>query len=326
MLTGLYDKSIPTIEDYSADLTASDTVARYWLRIISDPLGQPVCIPVIVARGAHDGPVLGITAAVHGNELNGISVIQRLFSDIDTSELHGTLIGVPVANVPAFIRKKRRFNDGTDLNHIMPGKVDGNISQLYAHRFFHRLIVHFDALVDLHTASTGRINSYYIRADMSQSSTRDLANVQNAEIIVHNPPSDGTLRGAAAEIDIPAITIEVGNPNLFQKRFIRSGVEGIHNTLCHMGMIKEELIANERETVLCSSSHWIYTHKGGLLSVKADILDQLKAGDSLATLRDVFGDTIHEYHTAHDGIVIGRSVNPVTQSGGRIIHLGRIDK
>ncbi len=324
MLIGTSDSHIPTIENYSPDLTAPDTVAKYWLRLISDPLGQAICIPLIVARGAHDGPVLGVTAAVHGNELNGISVIQRLFSDIDTSDLHGTLIGVPVVNVPAYIRKKRRFNDGTDLNHIMPGKENGNISQLYAHRFFHRLVIHFDSLVDLHTASTGRINSYYIRADMSQPSTRDLANVQNADIIVHNPPSDGTLRGAAAEINIPAITIEVGNPNLFQKRVIKSGVEGIHNTLCHLGMIEEEPIENQRDTVLCESSQWIYTHKGGLLSVKTDILDQLSAGESIATLRDIFGETIHEYCTDEAGIVIGRSVNPVTQSGGRIIHLGKI--
>ena len=97
----------------------------------------------MVARGKEDFPILGLTAAVHGNELNGIPVIQRLFTEIDVKELKGTLIGIPVANIPSFVRKKRRFNDGVDLNHIMPGKPDGNVSQVYAYRFFNRIVKHF---------------------------------------------------------------------------------------------------------------------------------------------------------------------------------------
>ena len=123
-------------------------------------------------------------------------MIQRLFREIDVNELRGTIIGVPVVNVPSFMRKKRRFNDGVDLNHIMPGKKNGNVSQIYAYRFIERLVKHFDYLIDLHTASFGRVNSYYVRADMEQEATKELALLQNADIIVHNPPSDGTLRGA----------------------------------------------------------------------------------------------------------------------------------
>ena len=180
-------------------------------------MGQPVQVPIIVARGHQDGKVLGLTAAVHGNELNGIPVIQRIFGEIDINELKGVIVGVPVVNVPSLHRKKRRFIDGTDLNHIMPGKANGTVSQVYAHRVVTRIIHQFDYLIDLHTASFGRINSYYIRADMSDLVVNDMARLQNAQIIVHNPPSDGTLRGTANEMNIPAITLEVGNPNTFQK-------------------------------------------------------------------------------------------------------------
>ncbi|MGB1120770.1 MAG: peptidase M14, partial [Saprospiraceae bacterium] len=117
----------------------------------------------MVARGRSDFPILGITAAVHGNELNGISVIQRLFSEINVEELNGVIVAVPVMNMPSFLRKKRRFNDGVDLNHIMPGKANGSISEVYAFRLMDRIVQHFDYLLDLHTASQGRINSYYIR-------------------------------------------------------------------------------------------------------------------------------------------------------------------
>lgn len=313
---------IPTVRTFKLEDTPKMSIRKYWLHIISDGLGAPISIPLMVARGKEDFPILGLTAAVHGNELNGIPVIQRLFKEIDPSELKGVIVGIPVANIPSFVRKKRRFNDSVDLNHIMPGVENGNVSQVYAYRFVNRVVQEFDYLLDLHTASLGRINSYYVRADMKHPVTRKLAMLQNAQIIVHNPPSDGTLRGAASALDIPAITLEVGNPNTFQKKMIRSGVEGIHNVMSYLEMITDAIEEPEIETVLCKRSYWIYTDTGGLLTVHVNLMDQLKKGQLIASIRDVFGHLREEYFAPEDGIVIGKSVSPVNQSGGRILHLG----
>lgn len=314
------------IDEIDISKTPRGEIGYYWLRLISDGFGSPINVPVMVARGVEDGPVLGVTAAIHGNELNGISVIQRLFNEIDPKELRGTIVGIPVANIPAFIRKKRRFNDGVDLNHIMPGKSNGNVSQVYAFRFIERVVKHFDYLLDLHTASTGRVNSYYIRADMDQQVVQKMALLQNADIIVHNPPSDGTLRGAADDLNIPAITLEVGNPSTFQKRLIRSGVEGVHNVLCHLDMVDDEIAELDKETVICDSSKWVYTDTGGLLTVNAELRQKVKKGEKIAELRNVFGIKIKDYFSPEDGIVIGKSISPVNQTGGRILHLGIIKK
>ena len=316
------NSDIPMIEDFNIEDTPRGTTRHYWLKLISDGFSNPICIPLMVMRGLKDGPVLGVTAAVHGNELNGISVIQRLFNEVSVDELSGTIVGVPVVNVPGFMRKKRRFNDGVDINHIMPGKEDGNISQVYAYRFVQRFIKHIDYLLDLHTASTGRINSYYIRADMDLPAVRKMALLQNADIIVHNPPSDGTLRGAADDMDIPAITLEVGNPSTFQKKLIRSGIDGVHNVLCDLGMVQDEIITTGKATVLCDKSIWVYTDVGGLLSIPVELRQMLKKGDLIATIRDIFGNKVKEYFAPQDGIVIGKSVSPVNQTGGRILHLG----
>lgn len=310
------------ILEFNLSDTPKQSIRHYWLKIISDGLGSPICIPLMVARGKEDFPVLGLTAAVHGNELNGIPVIQRLFNQIDIKALKGTIVGIPVVNIPSYRRKKRRFNDGVDLNHIMPGHESGNVSQVYAYRLIDRVVQHFDYLLDLHTASFGRINSYYIRADMKHPITRKLALLQNAQIIVHNPPSDGTLRGAAESLDIPAITLEVGNPNTFQKKLIRSGVEGIHNVLSYLEMTSDEIEQPEKEAVICKRSYWIYTDTGGLLTIPVNLTDRVKKGDLIASLRDVFGNLTREYFAPEDGIVIGKSVSPVNQSGGRILHLG----
>ena len=298
------------------------TISRFWLNLVTDGMGQPVQIPIIVARGHHDGKVLGLTAAVHGNELNGIPVIQRIFKEIDIHELKGTIVGVPVVNVPSFQRKKRRFIDGTDLNHIMPGKSNGTVSQIYAHRVVTRIINQFDYLIDLHTASVGRVNSYYVRADMSDPIVNKMTRLQNAQIIVHNPPNDGTLRGTANEMNIPAITLEVGNPNTFQKGMIREGLTGIHNVLGYLGMIDCEIDEGTDDTVFCKKSYWIYTDTGGILTVHPQVTELVKKGDVIATMRNIFGDLIQEYLAPEDGIVIGKSVSPINQTGGRILHFG----
>jgi len=318
------NSQVEIIESLDINLTPRGTRKNYWLKIISDGFANPICVPVMVARGAKDGPVLGLTAAVHGNELNGIPVIQRLFNEVDPEELSGTIVGVPVVNVPAYVRKKRRFNDGVDINHIMPGKEDGSISQVYVYRFIDRLVKKVDYLLDLHTASPGRINSYYIRADMEDQVVNKMARLQNADIIVHNPPSDGTLRGAADEMGIPAITLEVGNPNIFQKRLIRSGVDGIHNVLCYLNMVDDDIIEADRETILCENSLWIYTDTGGLLTLHVDLRDLVKKGEVIASIRDIFGEKVKDYYAPCDGVVIGKSVSPVNQTGGRILHLGVI--
>ncbi len=317
-------QELEIIKELNIEQAPEGEVSRYWLEIVKDGMGLPIKIPVIIAKGNTKGKVIGLTAAVHGNELNGISVIQRIYNEIDLTTLKGAIVGIPIVNVPSFLRKKRRFLDGVDINHIMPGRERGTVSQVYAWRVVNRIIRHFDYLVDLHTASNGRINSYYVRADMSDEVVRKMALLQNAQIIVHNPPNDGTLRGAAADLDIPAITMEVGNPNLFQKGFIRDGLTGIHNLLSYLGITDSEQEDLSDETVICKKSYWVYTDTGGLLTVHAQVAQVIQKGELIASLRNVFGDTVREYYAPEDGIVIGKSVSPVNQAGGRILHLGII--
>jgi predicted deacylase len=313
-----------TIDRLALNSIPAGAITRYFLNLVEDGMGTDIRVPLIVAKGINEGPVLGLTAAVHGNELNGIPVIQRLFKEIDVDQLRGTIIGVPIVNVPSYLRKKRRFLDGVDLNHIMPGKENGTVSQVYAWRVVNKLVKHFNYLLDLHTASNGRINSYYIRADMSNNIVRKMALLQNAQIIVHNPPSDGTLRGTACELDIPAITLEVGNPNLFQKGMIRDGLTGIHNLLGSLQMTDSEVEEVSDATVICKRSYWIYSEVGGLIEVHPKVTQVVESGDLIATVRNIFGDVIKEYVAPEKGIVIGRSVSPVNQTGGRILHLGII--
>ena len=296
---------------------------RVWVTLAEDAAGRTTNAPVIVARGRREGPVFGITAVVHGNELNGIPVIHRLMANVDPMDLKGTIVAVPVVNVPGYLREEREYPDGEDLNRIMPGKATGNVSEQYAHRFIDRIVNHFDVLVDLHTASFGRANSLYVRADMSRPKTARMARLISPQIIVHNPGSDGTLRGYAEDNGIPAITVEVGDPQRFQRGFIRSSRLGIQAVLDELDMYDHDHQPEQEEDAIeCSRSYWIYSKEGGVLRVGPDVAQPVKKGELIATITDLFGDQKAEYHAPEDGVVVGKSTNPTAASGARILHLG----
>lgn len=305
--------------------TAPGTISHSWLHIINNGLGEAVRIPIMVARGRRDGPVLGLTAALHGNELNGIPLIQALFAELTDrlDELRGTVVGALALNVPGLLREQRTFNDGVDLNHIAPGRATGNTSQIYIHRVIDRIVRHFDFLIDLHTASFGRVNAYYIRADMDQPISARMARLQGPDIIVHNPPNDCTLRGVAAQMGIPAITAELRDPHRFQFDVVESGLSGLRNVLHDLDMLEGAVSCPVQDTVLCSGSSWMFTDEGGLLTVKPRVNDWITAGQEIAEVRTIFGALAKRYRAPEDGIVIGRSINPINQTGSRIVHLGR---
>lgn len=297
---------------------------RLFLEIVHDAMGRPLQVPVIVVRGAKPGPVFGLTAAVHGNELNGLPVIHRMVERLDPAKLRGTLVAAAPVNVPGFHRNIRRFVDQRDLNSVFPGRPDGHASHVYAFRLVDRLIRHFDYLVDLHTASFGRQNSLYVRADMREPMTARLAKLARPQIILHNPPSDQTLRGAAAELEIPAITVEIGDPQVLQPRYVKPVIRGIRSMLAEVEMLPRRAVVPGPPPTLCESSRWLYTDHGGLLTVMPEVTDFVGEGDLIARQRDVFGDLVRQYHAPFAGVVIGRSTNPVGQTGSRIVHIGNV--
>ena len=305
---------------------APGVVHALWMTLMHDGLGCPVRVPVLVGRGRRPGPTVGLTAAVHGNELNGIPVIHSLFHHLAGARVAGTVVAVLAVNVPGVHRRERQFLDAGDLNHRFPGAAQGPTATQYAHRLLDKLVRHMDVLFDLHTASIGRVNSLYIRADMTDRDIASMAYRLRPEIIVHNPPADGTLRGSAQSMGIPALTVEVGNPQRFQRDYIRRTRLGLQAALAHLGLIRRRPPAPGAPPVLCSHSSWIYTREGGLLGVTPELTEHVEAGAPIAHLRDVFGQDLRTIHAPEAGVVVGKAVDPIAQTGARVLHLGRVAK
>jgi len=313
---------IPLVREFDVEDLPKGEVSRLRVTMVTNALGQLLSLPVIVIKGKKPGPVLGITAAVHGDELNGLQTIHRVLQEISVTHLSGTIVAVPVVNLPGFLNNVREFTDGSDLNRVMPGKLHGNIGEIFAHRFTKKITKKLDYLIDLHTASFGRVNSLYVRADLSEKKTAVMAKLQNPQIIVNHVGRDGTLRGAAAVLGIPAITVEIGNPILLQSKLIKSSLVGITNVLSHLKMIQRKEKIYHHKTVICKKSYWMRTDQGGILEVFPQVTDLVKKGELIARVQNIFGDLLREYVAPEDGIVVGKSINPVNQTGSRILHLG----
>lgn len=296
---------------------------RLWLHLVNDKIGEPIRIPLVVIRGRHEGPVLGLTAAIHGNELNGIPIVQELFQQLDPDSLRGTVVGALALNIPGVLLEQREFNDGQDLNRVGPGDPRGTTSQVYLHRVVDRIVSRFDYHVDLHTASRGRINSHYVRADMEDPVTARMARLCNPDIIVHNVPADRTLRGTAAARGIKSVTVELRDPAVFQDAVIEDGLLGIRNVMVDLGMVEGSIVCPVQETILCRSSQWLYTDEGGILYVLPRVGQQVAEGEVIAEVRTIFGEPIKQYRAPGPGVVVGKSVNPLNQTGSRILHLGQ---
>lgn len=310
------------VKELNLDDLTPGQIHRLRVRIIFDGMGDLVSLPVIIAKGTEDGPILGLTAAMHGNELNGIPTIHHVLNHLNVKKLKGAVVGVPIVNVPGFHLQNREFADNYDLNRVMPGKKNGNNSQVYASRIMNRIIKHFDYMLDLHTASFGRVNALYVRANLNDPVTKTMARLQNPQIIVNNMHKDGTLRGAAAKLGIPSITVEIGNPQRFQPKLIKESSIGIFNVMAHLGMIQKKERLLNRKAIICNKSYWLYTETGGLLEVFPEVAESVKKGELIARVTNIFGDILKEYHAPENGVVVGKSTNPVNPTGSRILHLG----
>ena len=308
-------------------------IHNYWLDMGSNTYGQPILIPVIVIQGATNGPTLGLTAAIHGNELNGVSILHELVKSIDPNSLKGRIIAIPGINAMSIQLDDRKFVDGEDLNRTFPGKEQGSESEQYVYKIKERILPVFNFLIDMHTASFGRVNSMYARADSSNDTILKLAELQEPDIILNSKgPSFGaasseveTLRAQASLLGIPGITVEYGNPQVVQKSLVDRGLKGVMNTLKWLNMYPGDVDKGTAQPVYCKKSYWIYMDEGGFLDVVVKLKQLVKKGDKIAIVKNAFGDVIKEYVAPEDGVIIGKSSNPSNMSGGRIIHLGILE-
>lgn len=277
--------------------------------------------PVLVINGTKPGPVMCLTGAVHGDELNGIEIVRRVMYDIDPAKLSGTLIGIPIVNLQGFERGTRYLPDRRDLNRFFPGNPRGSMASRIAHSLFKEIILHCHGLVDLHTASFHRTNLPQVRADMRNPAVAKFTEGFDKMVVVHNRGGSGTLRRAAVEAGIPAVTLETGEPMRLQEDKVQSGVRAIYALLERQGMYSRMFSWGEPQPVYYKS-RWVRTHHGGILMSTAKLGTRVRKGDVLGTVTDPITNQSEAIRSPYDGRVVGMAVNQVVMPGFAAYHMG----
>lgn len=283
--------------------------------------GTTVPTPVIVSHGAQQGPTLCLTAAVHGDELNGIETVRRIIHNIPPEKLNGTLIGVPIVNMAGFQRHSRYLPDRRDLNRFFPGHPRGSSASRIAYSFFREVIVRCDGLVDLHTGSFHRTNLPQLRANLDNEAVVKLTEGFGSTIILHSEGGVGTLRRAAVEAGIPAVTLEAGEPLRLQDDEVRESVRGVFTLLETLGMYDKRGIRGGPEPVYYTSE-WIRADTGGILFSKIKLGKRIKRDDLLGTVTDPISNEQEEIRSPFSGRVIGMALNQFVMPGFATYHIG----
>jgi predicted deacylase len=276
--------------------------------------------PVFIVRGMAPGPSLCLTGGIHGDELNGVEVVRRLLEVVDAAELRGTLVGVPIVNLHGFRRSSRYLPDRRDLNRYFPGRVGGSSASRIAHAFFEGVVRSCRYLVDLHTGSFHRTNLPHVRANLNVPDAFELARGFGEAIIVHSIGSPGTLRRAATEAGITAITYEAGEPMRFQLDDVERGVEGIQKLMRATGLLEKS--GWRREPEVFRRSHWVRSNDGGILISTVELGDRVETNDLLGTVIDPLSNERAALRAPHPGVVIGMALNQVVIPGFAAFHLG----
>jgi len=283
--------------------------------------GIAVPTPVLVVHGVADGPVLCITAAVHGDELNGIEIVRRVLYDIQPQQLHGTLVGVPIVNLIGFKRASRYLADRRDLNRHFPGNPRGSSASRIAYSFFKEVISRCSVLVDLHTGSFYRSNLPQVRADLRRPEVLRVAESFAATAIIHSPGAAGSLRRAAVERGIPSVTLEAGEPMRLQAEEVDHGVRGIFALIDQLGMYRKLRVWGNPVPVHYQS-RWVRADAGGILFGRAELGQSVARGDLLGSVTDPITNVRTDIVTPYDGRVIGKAVDQVVLPGFAAFHIG----
>jgi predicted deacylase len=283
--------------------------------------GSAIPTPVLVAQGIAEGPTLCVTSAVHGDELNGIETVRQMMYSINPEELTGRVIGVPIVNLQAFERHSRYLPDRRDLNRFFPGNPNGSFASRVAYSLFEQVIRRCSALVDLHTGSFHRTNLPQLRADLERPDVVALTEGFGSTVILHSSGGEGTLRAAAVNAGIPAVTLEAGEPLRVDERAVKHSTKALFTLMNTMGMYKRPSLWGNPEPTYYGSQ-WVRADKGGMLIGTAKLGRRVQAGDVLGTVVDPITNAKQELRAPASGRIIGMALNQFVMPGYAAFHLG----
>lgn len=284
----------------------------------------PTQLPVRVIRGKKDGPTIFVSAAIHGDELNGIEIIRRFRKLSILKKLKGTIILVPIVNVYGIMTLSRYLPDRRDLNRSFPGSSKGSLAGRVAKIFFDEIVKKCDLGIDLHTAAIHKSNLPQVRTNIENEYTFRLAKAFGASVVLHSELRDGSLRAVAQEEGVPILLYEAGEALRFDETSIRIGVHGLVNVLRENEMLPKTIRKTPKKLpVITKNSKWIRATESGMLRTIKALGDTVEENEVIAYIDEPLDDNSFAILSPFDGVIIGKSEIPLVQEGDAIFHIAK---
>jgi hypothetical protein len=279
-----------------------------------------------VLHGKKAGPVLLITAALHGDEINGVEICRRLLKLVKVSTLRGTLIVVPIVNTYGFVQQSRYLPDRRDLNRSFPGSEKGSLGSRMAWQFTDRILKKCTHVIDLHTGAIHRSNLPQVRATSRDKVSLKMAESFNAPIIIKAASRDGTMRGTANNLGLPIILYEAGEALRFDEASIKIGVRGILNVMQSLGMLRAVRKQDKTNSLFSKKSSWIRAEHDGIARYYFGLGQKVNVGDTLAHIYSPYSDFEVAVVATFSGIIIGRNNLPLINEGEALFHVAEVSE
>ena len=291
----------------------------------------PLYMPVTIINGKQAGPCALLFATMHGDEFNGMEIINRINQVALLKHLKGTLITVPVLNVYGMLNRSRHSPHGTNLNESFPGSQTGNLSSRLAHLFTTELLARSDVCVEIVSGALNHTALPHVYTRLESEENRELAKSFHVSVISESSMGRRfSLHGHAKDRDLPLITYEAGEAMRFDEQAIRLGVRGILNLLRKVGMLPEQKHKSEKKgegPIVSTSSKWVYAPTSGIAHLLKKLGDRIKEGDLLARIKDPLGGSEEVLVKApHGGLIVGINSLPLAYEGETLYRIASFDK
>jgi hypothetical protein len=286
------------------------------------PSRTQIDTPVYVFRGPEDGPVLALTAGMHGDEINGTEIVRRILDQGFNRVKRGTVLCMPVINVYGFLNYSREVPDGKDINRSFPGSRTGSLASRVAYHITHDIIPAIDYGIDFHTGGAMRTNYPQVRCVMQEPKNVELAAAFHAPFTIDSPFRPHSLRQTAAKKNKNIIVYEGGESVRFDQFAIEQGINGTLRLMKHLKMIDWAPEATHENKIVWSSS-WARARTAGLFQPCVLGGDLISKGQLVGTLTDPFGEYKEQIKSPAKGYVVGLNNNPVVNAGDALLHIGQ---
>ena len=299
-------------------------LTRVELPVSRLPTGMWLSLPVGILHGKRPGPVVWLSATMHGDELNGVPIIRHLLQRIDPKTFTGTLLAVPIVNIFGLLQESRYLPDRRDLNRCFPGAERGSAASQLAHLFMEKIVAHSEFGIDLHTGSGGRENLPQIRCDLDDPETKRLATRFGAPMLMHAKLRDGSLRAAATKLGKRVLLYEAGEASRFDTHAVEIGVRGIMRVMESLGMLDSESPTLESEAMVSRFSVWSRATRAGFCEILVGLGAKVEEGQPVAEVFSALTPKGTVVRSKIDGVVVGLLRTPLVQRGDAIAHIARI--